>query len=137
MMSLETFAWLLPALGAGAVLALAEFLRGATRRMALLFAPLVVGYAMWWLSPSIPASQHNWLAGLAKMVWYGLTHLAIGVYYVVFLVSAIGLWLRNNQKERARESRPLEVEEVPSTAPTTAATEPPDLGKRMAAAWKG
>jgi len=145
MMSLEMLAWWLPVIGAVALGLAGQFLRGATRRMTLAILPFALGCAMWWLGPLIPAQQSNWLAAFGKLIWYGMTYVAITFYYVVFLVSAIGLWLRHNAKQRAIESMPLvepTEERGQQTAPAAAKAAskpatPAELGERMATAWKG
>lgn len=136
MMSLETLAWWLPVIGVVALALSGQFLRGATRRMTLAILPFLLGCVMWWLSPLMATDSSNWLVGLAKLFWYGLTYLGICIYYVVFLVSATGLWLRHNAKQRAIESKSLVAPSNEPVEPVEPA-EPASISKQMAAAWKG
>ena len=77
-------------------IAIAYALRGAARRMAFALGPFLAGCAMWWVRPAIVARPGDWLASLGTSALFGCSYLAIGVYYVVLLVTATGLWLRRN-----------------------------------------
>ena len=133
----EAFLWLLPVVGLLGVFALAGALRGSAQRMTLAVGPFLVGWAMVSASPLLAASHGagNYLAALAAMALYGIGYLAIAVHYVVLLVAAIGMWLRRNERERNEalgdgEQTLAPVEDVANMTPE-------QLGKAMAARFKG
>jgi hypothetical protein len=67
--------------------------------MTLTIAPFLLGVLMWWVMPQ-RSPDGNWLRDMFALAVYGFGYLALGVYYVCLLVTAIGMWLRRNEALR-------------------------------------
>ena len=90
----------LPLWGFVVIVLAAARLRGPARRMTLTIAPFVLGVAMWWVMPTLRSPDGNWLRDMFVLAVYGFGFLALGVYYVLLLVTAVGMWLRRNEALR-------------------------------------
>jgi len=109
----DTIAWYLPIWGLVVAHVVIAALRGRARRMAATFLPLLVGVAMWWVSPALVVASGNWLSGLGKMVLFGSGYLLIALYYIALLATAIGMWLRRNEQLRAAAAGNVDAGEDP------------------------
>jgi len=109
----DVIAWFLPIFGMVVVLGLAAILPGAARRMTLAIGPFLVGWAMWYVGPTIKNGS-NWLADIGRMLLYGAGYLVIAVHYAVLLPAAIAGWAQRNERLRQeqRGEGPLPPEEA-------------------------
>lgn len=101
----STLAWwsmlTLPAWGMGLVLLTAKAMTGSARRLAPLVGALLVGFAMWWVEPALYAPLGDWLPKLMTALVRAVSWLSLLVWLTIYLVRAIGGWLRHEAANRA------------------------------------
>ena len=89
----------LPIWGAVLMILIASVLRGSARRMALFFGPLLMLLVMRGIGSAV---LYN--GNLLAAVIYGFAVPVIALYYVFYLVAAMGLWLRHNAQKRRQQA---------------------------------